>query len=292
MRSSPSVFVLLIAGTVQAAVPIALPPPKLLQPSGPWTVEYAKNMCVLSRSFGVGKDRTIFAFKPAPNSNSGRLMLIQSGEALRVRSKAEIILSDGSRPPWASFWHASSKGTRLTAIDVPRTSLEPLFAGGSISIRASKDLNLEIAPTGMPKAIEALSKCEADLLKTWGMDEVAQASLAKAPERIGNFFKADDYPTDLVDQGVQGTVGVVMNVDDHGQLTNCRIVETSGTPELDEATCGVLRKRAKFNPAVNRDGAAMAALTYWRVNWQIEDGFTYSTGGLSPPASSSFGISQ
>lgn len=293
---SLTLFLVLLASASQGSVPAALSPPAVLHPSGPWAVEYGKNMCVLSRAFGTGNAKIYFAFKPAPNSNSGRIMLIRMGaHGQQKQTKAEIILSDGSRPPWANFWHAVSKGTSLTAIDLPRSSLAPLLAGGSITIRAGKDLNLSIVPTGMSKAVDALAKCEADLLKTWGMDEAAQSSLAKLPEPIGNFsnfFKPDDYPENLLMDGVQGSVGVVIDVDSQGLATNCRIVETSGTDGLDQATCKALRKRAKFKPALSHTGAAMASLTYWRVNWQIVDDYRYSTGGLSPPASSSMSIAQ
>jgi len=255
----------------------ALRPPIVVHPSGPWAVEYAQNMCVLTRPFGTGADRVIFAFKPAPNSDSGRIMLIRSASGSTVaQGKAEILLSDGSRPAWAYFWSAASKGNSLTAIDLPRSSLAPLFRGGSLTVRAGKQLNYTLMPTGTAKAIEALSKCEADLLKSWGMDEAAQAALAKLPEREGEpFFRPDDYPEDLLTKGVQGSVGILMSVDEAGRLTECRAVETSGTPALDEATCNVVRKRARFRPAQRKDGKPMAALTYWRVNWQIADSYTY-----------------
>jgi TonB family protein len=119
------------------------------------------------------------------------------------------------------------------------------------------------------------------------MDEASQAALARLPEKLGNFFRPDDYPDDLLDKGIQGSVGVLMTVDGSGQLTDCRTVETSGTPALDQVTCDVLRKRARFKPALSRDGKAMAALTYWRVNWQIADGYTYelNTGPKMGPVS-------
>jgi TonB family protein len=264
--------------------------PTVLRPSGPWAVEYAQNMCVLSRPFGTGADRLIFAFKPAPNSDSGRLMLIRAaGREMAAQGKAHILLSDGSRPDWATFWSSAAKGNSLTAIDLRRSSLEPLFKGGSITIQAGKQINVAIHPSGMPNAMKALAKCESDLLTQWGMDEAAQAAMAKLPEREGKpFFRPDDYPDDLLDKGIQGSVGVLMNVDERGQLINCRAVETSGTPVLDEATCNVLRKRARFRPAISRDGEPMAALTYWRVTWQIADGYTYEMNPAntanSPPA--------
>lgn len=277
-----SMFVFLLAATASAA-------PTVLHPSGPWAAEYAQDMCVLSRSFGTGENRLLFAFKPAPNSDSARLMLLRSAKGSRVTpGKANIQLSDGSRPPWANFWSASTKGNNLMAIDLPRSSLQPLFRGGSITIQAGRQLNVSIVPTGMAKAIEALGRCESDLLKKWGMDETAQAALAKHPERLGgSVFRSEDYPDDLLKRGIQGWVGVVLSVDERGQATDCRAVETSGTPTLDETTCTIMRKRAKFRPALDRQGKPMAALTYWRVNWLIEDSFSYelNPGPGARPAS-------
>lgn len=80
---------------------------------------------------------------------------------------------------------------------------------------------------------------------------------------------------------------MVLSVDERGQATDCRAVETSGTPALDETTCTIMRKRAKFQPALDHEGKPMAALTYWRVNWLIEDSFSYelNPGPSARPAS-------
>lgn len=279
--------VLLFASFASATPVRAAAPGSVLQPSGPWSVEYAQSMCVLSRPFGTGEQRLIFGFKPAPYADQARLFLIrQAGREPRGIGKADIRLSDGSRPSWANFMSASAKGLSLTSIDVPRSSLEPLFDGGSIAIRVGKRIDVALAPTGMRKAVEALAKCETDLLKSWGMDEAEQAALAALPvSNVHGLFRSDDYPMDLLERGVQGSVGFLMIVDAAGALQECRVIETSGTPALDEATCAVIRRRGRFQPAQDHQGKPMAALTYQRVNWQIAGGYSYELqNDLSAPA--------
>lgn len=256
-----------------------------LAPSGQWAVEYGKDMCVLSRPFGEGKQRVIFSLKPAPNSDQARIMLIrQAGREDPLAGKAEVRFSDGSVPAWSQGKSATAKGIGLTSIDLPRSSLAPLEKGGSISIRFGRKTDLTLTPRDMSSAVKAWAKCEADLLKTWGMDETAQAAMASIPYRTdkGSLFNSDDYPDRLLNRGVQGTVGALLTVDAQGNVADCRAVEPSGTPELDQHTCRIFRQRARYQPAVDRDGKPMAALAFQRVNWMIGDSWFFTVNPGAP----------
>jgi hypothetical protein len=274
------------AGPLVAKGPPPAPTP--IAPSGKWSIEYGKDMCVLSRTFGSGKDQLMFALKPAPNSDQMRLLLLhKTGLETPHAGNAWVRLSDGSSPKYAQARSQWAKGLSLTAIDLPRSSLDPLVAGGTITIAFGPKINYTIAPTAMAAAVKALGACERDLLKNWGMDEAAQDALARPPAGgAAGLFKSDDYPDKLVEQGVQGSVGALLTVDAAGTVSDCRAIEPSGTPELDTVTCTIFKTRAKYRPAVDRSGKAVPALTYYRVNWVIADdwGFNVSPTNAVPPA--------
>ena len=57
---------------------------------------------------------------------------------------------------------------------------------------------------------------------------------------------------------VKFTIGV------NGRLSNCRIYQSSGNAELDNATCALVTQRLVYRPAVNRRGEAVASEGFYR----------------------------
>ena len=264
------------------------PPATLLAPSGKWTIEYAKDMCVLTRAFGTGSDAILFALKPAPNSDQARIMLIRKTPTQSPHVGTAIVrLSDGSVPSYAQAKSSWAKGVSLTAIDLPRSSLDPLIAGGTITIRFGGKINATFAPTGMAAAVKQLGACERDLLTGWGMTVEAQDAIAQLPRLdLRPLFRNDDYPNNLLNAGVQGSVGALMRVDATGAVDDCKAIEQSGTAQLDDVTCQILRKRAKYQPAIDRLGKPVPALIFYRINWMIADEWGSSTDSAPPVAPS------
>ncbi|MCY7280077.1 MAG: energy transducer TonB [Sphingomonas bacterium] len=284
MSGYAAIAALLLASGAAAKL---APPAKLLTPSGKWAVEYAKEMCVLNRKFGRGADEMLLAIKPAPNSDQARIIVLVKAAKSRVRTgTATVRFSDGSVPGYAMASSGWANGMVLTAIDLPRSSLAPLVAGGKIAIRFGPGLNHEFAPTAMAPAMQALAKCERDLLKGWGMSEAAQDAIATMPKvEYTKLFKSQDYLIRLIEKGIQGSVGALLSVDSTGAVSACRAIESSRTVELDELTCAIFLKRARYEPAIDKSGKAVSALTYYRVNWMIEDGSSanYRIGNDPPP---------
>ena len=265
------------------------PPAKMLSPSGKWAVEYAKDMCVLNRKFGGGADEMVLAIKPAPNSDQARIMVLRKASESNIRTgTATLRFSDGTVPSYAMASSGWTKGMVVTAIDLPRSSLAPLVAGGRVAIHFGIGLNHEFAPTGMAAAMQALAKCERDLLRGWGMSEAAQDAIATLPKaEIAKLFTDQDYPNKLVEKGIQGSVCALLTIDSNGAVTACRAIESSRTVELDELTCAIFRKRARYAPAIDKTGKAVSAPSYFRVNWMVEGSgsgsYRINSAPTSPP---------
>ena len=56
-----------------------------------------------------------------------------------------------------------------------------------------------------------------------------------------------------------------------GRVTNCTITGTSGHPQLDVATCALVSKRAKFQPARGSEGQPVAGSYSNAIDWQLPD---------------------
>ena len=255
-----------------AAAALAETPPAPLQPSGKWQVEYAKSSCIISRAFGEKPTVTLFGLKPAPNSDFVTLLLIQSSPRGRGQAgQAEVRLTGGFVPEYADYSSVTANGVRVTTITVPRVTLEGLAKGEGIAIRADKWINVALRPTAFDKALAALKECEADLLESWGYSRTAQAALAQPPKgSLRGLIRNDDYPGNLIERGIQGTVGIRLRIEPDGSVSECAIIESSGSSDLDNHTCMIAKRRARYGPALDQNGKPIWTFTFSRVGWRLD----------------------
>ena len=80
-----------------------------------------------------------------------------------------------------------------------------------------------------------------------------------------------DYPTTELRLGHAGKVGFRLSIGSEGQVTACTIIASSGYARLDETTCRLLARRARFDPARNAQGLPVAGEFASAVRWQIPD---------------------
>jgi protein TonB len=77
-------------------------------------------------------------------------------------------------------------------------------------------------------------------------------SLGSAPPTPPKaIFSRDDYPPEAVRHHWQGKVVADLTISAEGSVTACHIVKSSGYQVLDDATCDLLRRRAKFKSATD-----------------------------------------
>jgi protein TonB len=79
----------------------------------------------------------------------------------------------------------------------------------------------------------------------------------------------NDYPTESLKAGEQGTVEFQVDVGVDGRASNCVVLTSSGFPRLDKATCDVVIRRARFKPATDRDGGPAKRVFKSKMNWVI-----------------------
>jgi TonB family protein len=102
----------------------------------------------------------------------------------------------------------------------------------------------------------------------------AQDRSGAATESTGDVrtvFSADDYPVAAQQKGEEGTVQAQLTVDATGRVTSCTVIRTSGFASLDDATCSILQRRARFTPATNAAGEPIESRVVTPpVKWQLE----------------------
>ena len=95
---------------------------------------------------------------------------------------------------------------------------------------------------------------------------------ARAPAPMGSIvglFSTDDYPESAVDSNQQGDVRAEVEVSPDGRVSACKIIESSGFPALDQATCQVIEQRARFRPARNAKNEAVTGIWRQKVRWEL-----------------------
>ena len=78
----------------------------------------------------------------------------------------------------------------------------------------------------------------------------------------------EDYPAAAIGSGAEGTVRFTLTVDPNGGVVGCSIVHSSGSSVLDQATCRLMMRRARFTPALDSNGNPVAGTITQDVVWK------------------------
>ena len=84
-----------------------------------------------------------------------------------------------------------------------------------------------------------------------------------------NWATTNDYPTRALREERAGTTGFRVSVGPDGRVTSCSVTSSSGSPDLDEATCSNVTRRARFTPATDGDGNPTTDSYSNRIRWVI-----------------------
>lgn len=98
---------------------------------------------------------------------------------------------------------------------------------------------------------------------------VSQA--AKAKGNLPALFSTDDYPPSAIRSEEQGTTAVRLSIGADGRVSDCSVTSSSGSSSLDNATCSILRRRARFTPAKDQNGQPTSDSTSTRIKWVLPD---------------------
>lgn len=103
----------------------------------------------------------------------------------------------------------------------------------------------------------------------------APAPSGTDPEPIGNiadWFPADSYPPQARTLGLEGRVVFALDIDALGRITQCHVIEGSGSDLLDSATCTQAIINGRFR--AGRDAAGKPVAKSWRstMRWKLAQG--------------------
>jgi TonB family protein len=133
-------------------------------------------------------------------------------------------------------------------------------------------LSEDLALSKLGPLLDVMDQCVTDLRKVWNVRESAESVSSVRDDAKGDLrrlFSSDDYPWDSVISGEAGDVRVVLLVNEQGRVADCSVVQTSGVALLDAQSCSVLKERAKFVPAIGKDGKPAKDAFVQKINWRV-----------------------
>ncbi|MGB3379085.1 MAG: TonB family protein [Allopontixanthobacter sediminis] len=268
-----ALFALILPGSALAA-------PLELEPSSDWAMNYDMEACRLTRSFGTGEEKVVVQFiryMPGPGFEA-----IVAGKMLSPKGKQfEHRFFPGNEPSDERMPLFGEREDGLTVWQfntglIPEEELEEMPGEGSAlrqrriareQVRAAEIRSFELLKgvrqpvslqTGpMDGAMMAMETCMDDLVREWGYDPLVQRERISAPEPKNvpaRWIASDDYPSTALRQKLSGTVRFRLDIDETGSVDGCVIQEAFSDPAFQEVTCKLIKKRARFEPAVGADG--------------------------------------
>jgi TonB family protein len=86
------------------------------------------------------------------------------------------------------------------------------------------------------------------------------------------FYTMEDYPARARRNRESGRVVTRFEVAEDGFVENCHIVQSSGSAVLDDASCRLLARRMRYDPARNRAGVPVRTVHSYVYDWVLPPG--------------------
>jgi len=268
IKSLAAAFAILF---IHAAATAAPAPPPLMAPTGPWNVEFADKMCLLSRPYGKN-GATQLMFKPAMLGDSLEIIVTRTKTPISNSEHGKAVLSiKGNPSPAESYFSAySTVKHRLLRVWIKDDAIALSAISGTFQIDAKPEGRYAFAIPGIDQALPVLAQCLDQLRTAYKISSTDLAAIATGPQAdLPRFFSTNDYPLEALKNGQVGTVGVLIWVEADGGVSSCEVIESSAAPILEKTTCNVLTKRARFTPAKDAAGQAVRAPRFSRIRWEL-----------------------
>ncbi|MDT0507318.1 TonB family protein [Novosphingobium sp. MMS21-SN21R] len=83
----------------------------------------------------------------------------------------------------------------------------------------------------------------------------------------GSWVSDRDYPSAAIREEREGVTRFRLAIGPDGRVTGCEVTGSSGSADLDAATCAKVSARARFTPALGSDGMPAAGSYSGAVRW-------------------------
>jgi len=141
----------------------------------------------------------------------------------------------------------------------------PIDLGQSTPFTVTQLPNLPLGPIETPAGLGAGTEIVPDPAPTF-------APVAAAPRNDPSRWIVErDYKSSWIRREWTGIARFSLDVSATGRVTNCTITRSTGHAALDQATCSLITKRARFEPALDTSGGPTNGVFTSSVRWKLPD---------------------
>jgi hypothetical protein len=257
--------------------------------TGKWEMNYDDDSCHLLAKFGEGSQSAILRMTRYQPGDIFDLSLY--GEPFKYGPTTMTLkIAFGATPTEKREAITGQSGNKLPLLILnsqridgwtfkPDVTPPPITAAQEaqvkyidLAIAGGKRFRLETGSLGAPLA--AMRTCVTDLVKKWGYDPAQQAQLRRpvTPTKSpGSWLVSGDYPSGSLMNGHNGLVQFRLDVDQSGAVAGCYVLHRTNPDDFADLTCKLLSKRAKFLPALDKDGQPVRSFFINRARFVIPD---------------------
>jgi TonB family protein len=228
--------------------------------------------CAVARNYGTAQKPATVSLRLLLDLRSMNISIVTPAAGNpEINSSGSVVLTPGTRSPVSfSSFDLIDRGQHFDVMVVQRSAFDGLAAAATVTIPGSGATT--IPASDMVEAIKVMDGCQAKLFTSWGID-VARFGYGKSiPLPLnggpGGWFYADSYPAAARRANQEGHVMTVLDVGSDGRAKNCRVMISAG-PLLDNPTCELILRRARFAPAHDSAGKPVASWYIVPVRWKI-----------------------
>lgn len=249
--------------------------------AGGWEVRRLADRCLLLRQSDLPENALLFIERtPGTDGTSVNFRNPGWSKAPHRPGDLELVLEPSGPEQARAYFTPRYDFPPQLPIDAFKMSLnvkdrgfaKRLASASAVSVRGGKR---EIARSSLPSigpALESLRACEHGMLRSWGIDPVEWEALASAPvpkANLASFVSDQDFPPEAARKGASGRSIVRLQVSAAGRVERCETAVSSGHSALDAKTCSIALRRARFEPARDRDGQPIAAPFVTSIAWHM-----------------------
>lgn len=254
-----------------------------LEARGPWQINFAEDKCQLARKFVRGKNEHVLIFEqhgpgssfsltvsgPAFSKFTGNkpisIQFDERGEPQELSGFKGELEPFGDALIFNSLWLEKAERAASQFDDNEQPGLAAIdlsTASGLENVTiAQKNRKIRLLSGKLAKPLSALNACSEDLVRAWGFDPEKQKTRVKAPTWKNVMYVTkriqETYPTDAVRVGEQGIFNMRVTVDADGTVSDCTLLGLTEQKRLQSPACGIIKRSAEFDPAVDQDGKPM-----------------------------------
>ncbi len=240
-----------------------------------WYLDGAGDRCVLTRRLAGTPGPAAFVLRTVPGSGTYDVMLaVPDLDRSVQRVKLSVAPEVRTHEQQATIVTLPRGLGEALAIPYLPKSFRSEFAGAT-HIQLADEKGRTLGRWTIPAAARAastLAECETEKQIEWGADPAGLGQGASPPRMLGDaedWLSARDVGLDNMSSRAAIAAVFRLAVGPDGRVSDCLVLESAGSVELDRGACKTLVRRARFQPASNATGTPVQSIAIYRFASQM-----------------------